>query len=497
MQVTLAGAVFMLAAAYFFLRGPHALFAGLLFGAAFPATAVLVVPRYDFGVQPFHLFALLYWLRVGVDRLVIHLRRGKGSHAPWGIARGDGSVRSSWLLIAFSLLWCGTATLGSLLGRDQGIPIVASVDENPLLRTVEVLEPTKRFFHLAYLYLMVAVAWAAYSEALTLSVGERGFSLSSSRGAPTANVVLQRLLRPWLWGALAGAAWGVWQVVAYYLHLPYPLVFHNNPTCLQLYQATAGPLKQMSGTFPEPSMLGMYMVGSAFLSLQWPGTVVPVVLAVSGLLSLSTTSVAGVALGLVGAVVHVMTQSGDVVRVHRRAALALILALLLAIGTVGVLGALVRSMPPGLQNSWVSNAAVALYAQTLGKMSTSSGQLRYEAFMNGVKLWLQRPWLGWGAGTFRTPDMVSSTLANLGIVGMVLLSGIVLMAAWKAWSAGVHWVSLALMLFFALQSLAVPEINFPYLWVLVGSILGSCTDAEYSKQFRQWSRHDLVETTSR
>ncbi|MBE3597554.1 MAG: helix-turn-helix domain-containing protein [Limnochordaceae bacterium] len=115
MSLTPAGLLFVLAGIGLLLRGSRALFAGLLFGAAFPSTAVFLVERFNYGVQPYQWFTALYVVRVARDWA---RSRGVGQEAP------AGQEDRRWLF-AVAVAWVGTVTLGWALGMGPASRAVA------------------------------------------------------------------------------------------------------------------------------------------------------------------------------------------------------------------------------------------------------------------------------------------------------------------------------------------------------------------------------------
>ncbi|WP_324715312.1 hypothetical protein U7230_07935 [Carboxydochorda subterranea] len=482
MVVTPAGLFFLLAGVVLFWRGSRAIFAGLLFGAAFPSTAVVIVQRFDYGVQPYQWFAALYLLRAVGEWLWGRVRarpQGTGKHP--GLATDGDRRRLAWLVAA----WVATVTLGWELGAGPARAL-SEGGAGGVPRGVELLDPGKRLFHLLYLYAMVLVAAVAYRETRACAgLWPRGFGVSSD-GARRAGVLVRAVAGPWLWGAVAAAAWGGIQLVSHYLGWGYPRLFNDNPTFAMVAGAMAGPLKQVNSTFPEPSMYAMFMVPTALLSAAWANPWLTAALVVSAMASFSTTGMLGLGVG------GVLALAGSALvppSRPRRAILwtgtamvgaALLLAApgLTAAVTPQAAGGERQALAPRQGPAYRQHRSVgreivdALARKGVQKGSTDSGEERKSALFGGLKLWLQRPLLGWGAGTLRTKDLASNTLANLGIAGFAILYGSMAWAAWRGLTRGAPILALTLLTVVLLQSAAVPDFVFPYMWLLTGMLWG-------------------------
>ena len=480
MRLTPIGALFLAASLVLALKGSRPLFAGLLFASAFPSTAVLIVEGYEYGVQPYQLFSALYVLRVIADFLFPWFRgdRTEEACAPRRsiFKRLREAEYDTRALLGYTALWLVIVTVGSLLGAGPASALALS----GVPRGVELLEQGKRVFHVLYLYLMVALMWIAYRET-RISARELKWSPKFVTG-PTGgiNAVIRRVLSPMVWGAGASALWGVVQLVTYYLGVSYPLVFNNNPTFKVIADAVAGPFKQVNSTFPEPSMFAMFMVPMALLSAAWGKLELTVPLLSMATASFSTTGIVGLGLGALLAVAAASLERDKAVRRTLLITAGMMMALSMMLVAPGIIDRHISSSPvvPDVQMmprevtvGGTREVFGALARKGLNKGATDSGQERLAALMGGVTLWLERPLLGWGAGTVRTKDLASNSLANLGLTGFVLLYGAVAWAAWKGVVSGAPVVSASLLVLVGLQSVAVPELNFPYVWILMGILV--------------------------
>lgn len=233
------------------------------------------------------------------------------------------------------------------------------------------------------------------------------------------------------------------------------------------FQFGGTTIRQVFGSFSEPSTLAQFMLGTTFGASYWwirggaPRRVKGLaILSVASLLAtVSTTAYAGLGIGSTLLIIH-LAMSGRL----RLAAVAFGAILSIAVAMVWAIGAQELS---GLQTLTNNLLDVALFT----KRDTLSFQVRWLVDSIALDGFLGTYGLGLGWGSTRGSSLLIHLLGNAGAIGIFLL-------AWFAWNirqrlrGGVTgmtgFVVAALCGNLLGGAISVPDISSVTLWLLVG-----------------------------
>jgi hypothetical protein len=256
-------------------------------------------------------------------------------------------------------------------------------------------------------------------------------------------------------GALITALLGLYQVLGFYLGLPWPdAVINSNVGVSQPFAQTTAGVKRMSATFYEPSMLAMHFLalfGLLGLGLKRWGTAT--LLLICLLLSTSMTAYVGlsVLIALWGAANVRKMRPGSLTAVAFLGALLVLAALCVA----------------NMEHA----PLLARENLVAGKLASESATAR--GFANGLAFAaLRDSWgLGVGLGSTRASSLLATLAATVGLPGLIAMAGFLVTLLDRSSRCGQPEVNaLGWGLFAALIGwlVSVPDLAVPMPWLIAG-----------------------------
>ncbi len=413
---TLEGIVFIPLAFYFFIFRPNLLFPLLIVSTMFEASSVL--SSGSIGVQPYYCIAPLYILRF----FPLSLRRRRGT--------GDPSTK---LWIAFAIVSVLSAfTLPFLF---DGTPVYdprVSVDDN-------FISPAHLHFQFTNI---VQSVFLALNVLLVITSSRAAQSTKSAQKA-------------FMWSAYFLISVVIVETLFFWLGVPFPTKLLNNNPGYSLANINSSTLRP-NGSFAEPSMAGAVLAAfvAAFLwryfaqkeNILRAGIAVLACLFVASTSSFMAVFIALVVLLLANPVLRLPWF----VRIDRLKRISVFLASF-TLAAVSLLIPAFRSL---------------LLSQTIEKRGSDSALVRLGADAFALNLLIQTHGLGVGLGSNRPSSLITSVLSQVGLVGCILF----LCAAWKTFwplPKDQRWIGMAALGLMVSMGLGLPDLSFPFLWVLI------------------------------
>jgi hypothetical protein len=416
---TLEGITFIPIALFFFFKRPALLFPLLILSTVFQASSI--VSSGSVGIQPYYCVATLFVIRF----LVLRGEGGYGAMALYPFAR-------FWVL--FVVVSVASALI--LPFMFQGIPVFdprIGIDFNFLLGPAPLRFQFGNIVQSGFLILNVLVVIAATRPGLSIERAHRMFFRSSY--LIVLIVVVQDLF--------------------FWLGLPFPSKLLNNNPGYGVVPLSETNLRA-TGSFTEPSMAGAVLAGlvAAFLWQYFAGKtsiLKPGVAVVALLLVASTSSLAAVIVVLV-----VLILANPVFRLPwfiRVARLGRISVFIIAAAVLTTL-----LIVPTFRS--------ILLAQTLEKGGSDSALVRLGADLFALNLTLQTHGLGVGLGSNRPSSFVASLLSQVGVTGFVLFLFAALSTLYRLPKQH-RWIGMAAVGLLLSMALGMPDLSFPFLWILL------------------------------
>lgn len=415
---TIEGIVFIPIALYFFFFRPRLLFPLLIVSTVFQASSI--ISSGSIGIQPYYCIAPLFIIR-------FLFARGQNKNGP--LSRY--SFTRLW--IAFAIISVTSAIVLPFMFRGFLVfdPRV-SVDDNFL--SPAVLHP--QFTNIAqsvFLILNVLVVIASTRLSYSIDYAHKAFRWSSYF------VILMILL----------------QFSFFWLGLPFPDKILNNNPGYALVNISTDTLRP-NGTFTEPSMAGAVLAAltAVYLWEYFAGkaTILKAGIAVIAcLLVASTSSLMAVLIVFVILVIsHPVIRLPWFIRVDRVKRLS---ALFISAAILGLL-----MIIPTFRS--------ILLAQTIEKGASNSALVRFGADAFAFNLLMKTHGLGVGLGSNRPSSLVAALLSQVGILGFLLF----ICAAWTTLSHLLkehRWIGMAGLGLLLSMALGLPDLSFPFMWVLL------------------------------
>jgi hypothetical protein len=414
---TLEGIIFIPLALYFFFLRPQLLFPLLIISTIFEASSV--VSAGSIGIQPYYCIAPLFVARFLIVKTPARKR----------LWRHDAFTR---LWVAFAIVSVISATILPFIFRGTLVfdPRI-SVDNN-FLSPAHLSPQMANIVQPVFLTLNVLVVLAATHLPKSIDKAHRVFI----RGAyiVIAIVILQSLF--------------------FWLGLPFPIKLLNNNPGYTLANITASTLRP-NGSFTEPSMAGAVLAAyvAAFLWKYFAGKENILRVAIAAVACLLVASTSSLIASLIIFVVLVLANP------------VLRLPWFIRIGRIKRLSVFFVSAACLTLLLIIPTFRTVLLAQTLEKGGSDSALVRFGADAFAFNLVLQTHGLGVGLGSNRPSSFLASLLSQVGVIGFVLF----VCAAWTTlWPLPKkdRWIGLAALGLLLSMAFGLPDLSFPFLWIL-------------------------------
>jgi hypothetical protein len=414
---TLEGIIFIPLALYFFVFRPQLLFPLLIISTVFEASSV--VSAGAIGIQPYYCIAPLFVARFLIVKAPARKRlwRGLTFTRLWVVF----AIVSVISAIVLPFIFSGTLVFDPRI----------SVDDN-------FLSPA---------HLGPQMTNIVQSVFLTLNVLVVISATHLAKSIDKAHTVFMR-------GAYVVIAIVILQSLFFWLGLPFPTKLLNNNPGYTLANINASTLRP-NGSFTEPSMAGAVLAAyvAAFLWKYFAGkeNILRVAIAVVACLLVASTS----SLIAVLVVFVALVLTNPVVR----------LPWFIRIGTLKRLSVFFVAAACLTLLLIIPSFRTVLLSQTLEKGGSDSALVRFGADAFALNLVLQTHGLGVGLGSNRPSSFFAALLSQVGVIGFLLF----ISAAWTTlWPLPKkdRWIGMAAMGLLLSMAFGLPDLSFPFLWIL-------------------------------
>ncbi len=421
---TLEGIVFLPLAIYFFFRHPDRLFPLLVISTVFEASSI--VSSGPVGIQPYYVVAILFVLQA----IIRH---------PGLFAGGSSRFLPFWILAAFTIVGLGSAILLPVLFA--GIPVYdprLGIDAGFLYRPPLQLAPGN------------------FAQAVLLTI-----NILVVIAAAAAGPSLERTHKAFIAALYITAGIVIVQFACFATGLPFPTFLLNNNPGYGIVNQSIHQLRP-NGSFTEPSMAGAALAAFSGAALAMyldrkRGIATGALAALACLLVASSSSLVALTM-----LVLLLMLSQRVIRWPWYIMLNPLKRMSVFV-IAGLLSASLLIVPS------VRNMVIA---QTINKGSSASALVRFSADIYSLELLVKTHGLGVGLGSNRPSSLVTSILSQVGVAGFLLFA----IAVFKILSKipqenrWIRWSCIGLLL---AMCLGVPDISYPFLWVLLAMAVQS------------------------
>jgi hypothetical protein len=428
---TLQGIIFIPLGLYFLFARPRYLFPLLI--ASTPFQASTVVSAGSRGIQPYYCIASLFVIR-------FLLSRGADQ-------RSSLRPRSTFALLWIAFVILSVISAAVLPVLFQGLPGFGpeqTMEENALNPT-SLHYQVENLIQPVFLLLNVLVVFAAADDWRSIRITHKMFVWSSYF------VVLIVLL----------------QVSFFWCGLPFPTkLLNNSPTG---FAAMESGQVRPGGSFMEPSMVGA-VLAAVLAALLWKylagkSGIIRVAMAAAALLLTASSSslLSGVLVVIILGLANPVFRFPCFIRVNtlKRLSGCLVLAMALALLMIA----------PGVR--------AMVLAQTFEKGASGSAFARFAADASAIQITTQTWGLGVGLGSNRPSSLVAALLSQVGVIGFVLFVS----AGWstlRSLPKEHRWIGMAAVGLLLSMAIGLPDLSFPFLWILFALAAQSKAYAAYN-----------------
>lgn len=412
----------------FFLKNKY-LFWATIFFAPFTASSILSIKSITFGMPPAYYFGLLFILK----EIFYVLKSGK-------------IVKPNILLLLFILYSFFSLIMLSIF---EGKIKVWHAEIGNYLLKIKIHNITQ----VLYLFFCFLVYFFA-----------KNF-LQRKKGREE---MIKKTINIQIFSLLFVCIFGLYQVLAYHFHIT-PINIFNQREGVYVSKAFMGGFYRTNSVMPEPSMLAFYLcpmiIFILFLSkdyLKINKNFLLVITLLTGIFTISTSF-------LFGILIIVFILSIEFLKFLKRKYLFNIsisfkefaLVFILTIGVI-ILLFYFKLIERGLL---ILKSSIEKL-----KIENFSGKERIDKFLTGIRILKESNMLGVGFGTYRSTDLLSTFLANIGIVGFLLFLIYVLYSLIRT-KKKIEISNLAKPYFFyfitlfAIALISVPELYFLFIWL--------------------------------
>ncbi|WP_214766976.1 MULTISPECIES: hypothetical protein [unclassified Exiguobacterium] len=275
------------------------------------------------------------------------------------------------------------------------------------------------------------------------------------------------VLKMYIISSIIVAVIGIYELFAKTYNLPFMVIFRNVNGVVNYDNL------RISSVAHEPSMFAYFIVISIGIYIyydekniltKYKKVLLPFIVLI-GLLSTSTTFI----LGFISILIYLLFQKISIKKIVEKGIKPIYYFYLL---TILCLGLVLLNIP------FIKEKTIGRAYETL-TFSNFSGSDRIEKFMHHIDAFEYSPIFGFGFGTTRSYDGLTTILTNGGILGflifviMIIKLFIMLKKAKSNTSSNQSWIyslELALVSWIAMFTVSVPEIYFGYIWIIFASI---------------------------
>ena len=421
MNITLVGIVVIVLSIYAFFKNEKLLLDLLVFLSTFTALEVIDIKQTTTLIQSFEVVGVMWLLREIINFVKLKPKISKEIIV--------NKFKTNKIAVAF-LIFMMTIILSEIALAVSGISIDYT-DLNGNIQTVQfsISNVTQPIMILFIFVLMIALS----------------FKIKTKEE-------IKRLIKVFCISSIFAVIWGLLQFITFYLRIPYPaFLFNNNVFALQYYGQIDNNIKRISSIALEPSTFAInlicflpFLIG-AFLKIKGnfkdkKNVLIFILLVLTTTCAiLTTSSTAYIGLTVVYGlflfyVLFWFIKNGELSNKKQnfmKIAVVTIISILLAVGLcitfvkIGYkLGTIeyiekeiVKETEPEY-NSAIDNILSTLKQMTIGKLKSQSGNERIQGETTGMSMLRYSPIFGIGYCSYRTFNLLTNILLNMGIIGL-------------------------------------------------------------------------------
>lgn len=452
MQVTFIGWIFLIVSAYGFFWNKKILFDLLTVSSIFTAASIVNIKATTTGILPFYIIGLVWIIRSLLDiykegiktrEIIKKIRKNK--------------LIISILIFIFIIILSELNLI--LFGKSFVIEnLIKSESINVGFGKSNISQPIYTIFMLIIIIFMI----------LELDNKEK----------------LKRVVKVFSYTTVFAIIWGLAQFCMKYLNIEYPSwIFNNNIAYSQQYNQMVYGIKRINSVALEPSMFSLNLV--IFLSIvmilwisKYKGIcdtissriIIFITLILTLLCTILTTSTTAyvclVVIILITTIYSIVSPKGSCLNKNKYRVFMLYL-----FGIIILLISIIY-IAKVFHIYWGTFVDTFL-DMTIRKIGLESGNHRISAFKTAINIFKDSPILGFGYGSFRSFDLFSNLLANMGIVGLVSFSSIIYITITRIIKYfKINQVESFIMLLAVTTAtialmISIPDLNFAYYWIMI------------------------------
>lgn len=293
------------------------------------------------------------------------------------------------------------------------------------------------------------------------------------------------LVKVFTYSTIFALVWGILQFCMFYLKIDYPAyLFNNNIALGQMYNQMIYGLKRVNSIALEPSTFSLnilqfmpiplilwlsnYKIYNSKIKSNLILILTLVLSLLCGLLTTSTTSYVGMVILILMVTVYILFFSVKDKELHKNKRRVFYLYIF---GAISILIALFMTLKIFRMDP--QTIIDAFKDITVNKKNLETGHHRLNAIKMSLEIFKQSPILGSGWGSFRSFDLTSNLLSNLGILGGGSFAYILIIVLKKCIDnikrfelEGLIVIMVILMPTIAL-GLSIPDLVFGYYWIAI------------------------------
>lgn len=461
MDVTLVGWVVIVLAIYAFIKEEKYLLYLAVFFSTFTATSIINIEKSVTGISPFYFLAGLWIIKV-----IISYYRDKISLKLLFEENKDNKLVRGLFIFLFVVV---LGEIFRLIARET----IKYMDLNNNSMTV-IEFSSSNITQPIYLLFMVV-----FSIVLCIRLKDKA--------------EMRKIINIFVISTIFALVWGLMQFCIYYLGIEYPAsLFNNNIASRQLYFQMVYGIKRVNSIALEPSTFAFNILQLLPLILTlWIANIkivqnkvkselilisIIILTFMVGILTTSSTAYIGILLTVLALTVYILFFSIKGREFYKNKRKIIIFYL---IGIVSLILILVLTIK--VFNIYWGTLWDAFKDMTINKKNLESGQERGNAIKMALHIFKQSPVLGAGWGSFRSLDLLTNLLANVGVVGLLSFFYIIYTAVVKTvgYRKECEEASVALSLTIIvptiLLSISIPDLIFGYYWIGIVVAYNYCT----------------------
>lgn len=453
MEITVVGSVIIPLGLILFFLSKNLLYYVFIFFVPFSASSVINFETFTFGLQIPYYLGILWMTKVIITKLY---------NKNFTISKKDLTIVN--LFIIFYLI----------AGISLFMPFIYK-------GTVDVHYPGAEQYHLPLSFSRINVTQFVYLTFVFIITLFIYFNVKRYKEIKTTIKIL-------LISALFTALWGLFQFSSYYIGFEYPdFLFNNNIGFNQAFGQTIGFYKRVNSVAPEPSKYATYLLWITPLAIglwiykvkdilkKHHSLIISLVLFLVLIMTTSTTAYVVFFLFFIILLIHIIKPLNLVrnFNINRN---------IIKIFYISLLFILVIWLIVMFINNYLNidlQSLITVFERvTIAKTETHSFSSRTESLIHSLKISLQSPLLGFGWGSHRSFDLISTLLVQIGFLGLIIFVSFIFKIIYqintrisyqsKTQKGLGYSLQLSIITGLLAHSVAQPDIISLIIWVILG-----------------------------